>query len=808
VISKISRIFFILILLTGCAAEATPLPPTQQAFDPGNFLYAQVTFEVDAPAPIAAGQSLVINLLDEITGLELNPARYQLNPKENNRYSFQIPVPVGSVLKYRYSREGTSPSPEYTSAGKPVRYRLLQVVGPVVVSDIISGWSDLPFRGQSGRLIGQVLDTHTQAPVPNMMISAGGTQTLSAADGTYLIEGLPAGIHNLVAYSLDGAYQPFQQGAQVAADLTTPTPIRLMPAQLVSVTFTTQAPPDSARGIPIRIIGNILSLGNTFADLTGGVSTLAARAPLMTLTPDGRYTLTLSLPAGLDLRYKYSAGDGFWNAEHISDGSFQVRQLIVPGQDVTITDTITSWQTKDFAPVTFTTTVPANTPATDTISIQFNLSTWTEPIPMWPLGNRQWLFVLYSPIQLAPKIGYRFCRNDQCDAADDESTAGRDLPGKTFIPGPNPQNLQDEVKKWARIPDEGQSTTVVSAEIRPRGSSFYAGVELAPNYRPSWQPYISWGFEHTRQMGANWVILDPTWTTIRATPPLIEPVPGKDPYWQDLIQMVVWAQDKDLSIALFPGLHYEPALTPEQWWSDAQPDAAWWQAWFERYRSFILHHADLASQVNAGLLILGDPTITPASPNSKLPTGAEQQWRSLITEVRSRYRGKIGWALPFSDKSIVPGFIGEVDEIYLLWSLPLTQSATAQVTELATEMGKVLDGKVLQLKEKFNKPLILGISYPSVSGAARGCAMINNQCVPLDSLTDQLRSQLVPDLSEQAMLYNAVMIAINQRPWIGGVISRGFYPPTVLQDATASINGKPAGDVLWYWYPKLLAGGQ
>jgi hypothetical protein len=797
-----TRVFFILILLTGCVAEATPVSPTQQAFDPGNFLYAQVTFEVDLPAALDAGQALVINILDEITGLELNSTRYQLSPseKDNRHYSFQIPVPVGSVLKYRYSREGASPSLEYTSAGKPVRYRLLQVRGPIVVSDIISAWSNLPFGGKAGRLMGQVLDAHTQAPVPNMMISAGGMQTLSAADGTYLIDGLPSGVHNLVAYSLDGAYQPFQQGAQVMADLTTPTPIRLMPAQLVSVTFTTQAPPDSARGIPIRIIGNILSLGNTFADLAGGVSTLAARAPLMTLAADGRYTLTLSLPAGLDLRYKYSAGDGFWNAEHKSDGSFQVRQLIVPNQNVTITDTISSWQTKDFAPVTFTTTIPANTPATDTISIQFNPSTtWTEPIPMWPLGNHQWLFVLYSPLQLAPQIGYRFCRNDQCGAADDESTAGFNPSGKTFIPGPNPQNLQDEVKKWAWIPTETPSTTVVSAEIQPRGSSFYAGVELTPHYRPSWQPYISWGFEHIRQMGANWVVLDPTWSAIRATTPLIEPVPGKDPYWQDLIQMVVWAQDKNLSIALFPRLQYEPTLMPEQWWAETQSDAGWREAWFERYRSFILHHADLAAQVNAGLLILEDPT------NGKLlPAGADQKWRSLIADVRSRYRGKIGWALPFSDSVAVASFIDEVDEIYLLWSLALTQSATAQVPELAAAMGKVLDGKVFQLKEKLNKPLILGINYPSAAGVSRGCATVNNQCVPLDSLTDELQSQLAPNLSEQAALYNAVMVAINQRAWIGGVIARGFYPPTVLQDATASINGKPAGDVLWYWYPEII----
>ena len=59
--------------------------------------------------------------------------------------------------------------------------------------------------------------------------------------------------------------------------------------------------------------------------------------------PDGTYFLMVELPAGLDLRYKYSLGDGFWNSELTNDGQFHVRQLIVPDADLTISDTIESW---------------------------------------------------------------------------------------------------------------------------------------------------------------------------------------------------------------------------------------------------------------------------------------------------------------------------------------------------------------------------------------------------------------------------------------------------------------------------------
>ncbi len=60
------------------------------------------------------------------------------------------------------------------------------------------------------------------------------------------------------------------------------------------------------------------------------------------------------------------------------------------------------------------------------------------------------------------------------------------------------------------------------------------------------------------------------------------------------------------------------------------------------------------------------------------------------------------------------------------------------------------------------------------------------------------------DLSEQVDIYNAALNAINGREWIVGFVSRGYYPPVAVQDLSASIHGKPAADVLWYWFPRML----
>jgi hypothetical protein len=57
------------------------------------------------------------------------------------------------------------------------------------------------------------------------------------------------------------------------------------------------------------------------------MNTVASRAPILKRNDNGTFEITLKLPVGFDLRYKYSLGDGFWNAEHEA-GKFVVRQLI------------------------------------------------------------------------------------------------------------------------------------------------------------------------------------------------------------------------------------------------------------------------------------------------------------------------------------------------------------------------------------------------------------------------------------------------------------------------------------------------
>src|SRR6185295_7650236 len=129
--------------------------------------------------------------------------------------------------------------------------------------------------------------------------------------------------------------------------------VGLKPAQLVNIIFSVSVPAGTQTGVPVRIAGNLLLLGNTFSDLRGGLSTVADRMPTLTPMPDGRYSVSLFLPAGADLEYKYTLGDGFWNSEFTSAGQYLTRRLLVPNQNTIIEDGVQSWQAGPSAPIVF-----------------------------------------------------------------------------------------------------------------------------------------------------------------------------------------------------------------------------------------------------------------------------------------------------------------------------------------------------------------------------------------------------------------------------------------------------------------------
>lgn len=775
---------------------------------------AQVTLNVKLPEPLAGNEILALSVLDEVTGLALNPVDYQMTALDATTYSVLLTIPDQSIIKYRYVRLGPSRVAEDTNLDGTVRYRLVHVNGPLQVADTVNSWADKQASVSSGSITGTVVNADSGTPLPDIMVTAGGVQTQTDSAGRFQLTGLRGGIHNLVGYALDGAYQTFQQGAAVAENQNTPVDIRMKPAQPVNVIFTVSVPQTTQPGVSLRLAGNLLQLGNAFGDVRGGLSTVADRMPVLTPLPDGRYSVSLFLPAGASIEYKYTLGDGFWNSEFTSDGRYLTRQLIVPSQNVTVNDTVQSWQTGPNAPILFEVTVPANTPATDRIYIQFNPFSWTPPIPMWPLGNNRWAYKLYGPLNIVGSLGYRYCRNAQCDSADDAQTAGPDARGHTVSPSLAAQDIIDTVGGWNWNQTSG-SASLVATDIPSRGTGFMAGIEFQSYYEPSLSSYTQPALQNVQALGSNWVVLTPSWTYPRNNPLIFAEQPGRDAFWLDTSTSVSQARALNLNVALFPQARF--ATDANNFWTSAPRDPGWWDNWFNHYRAFAVHYADLGSLSGAQALILGGDWIAAALPSGKLadgtssgvPADAEARWRNVIAEVRQHFRGQVLFALPY-DRGVIEAPVNvlrDADAIYLLWFAKLSDLPNPNKADMAAEAGRLLDNNILPVQMQVGKPVILALSYPSSTYSATGCIPNGSGgCLYWTALNRPSADigTVSLDLQQQFDIYDAVFNAMNTRTWVNGLVSRGYYVPVALLDKSASIHGKPAADLLWYWFPRLL----
>jgi hypothetical protein len=823
-------IFYQLILLftaclTGCnileelsfgpSETATPSPgPTRDNL-------ATIIFYVKIPADTPTDQPILLSVLDEVTGLALNAKRYPMKTEEPGEYSLELSFPVGSIVKYRYSRRGIILAEEHTTDGRSVRYRMVHVTTPGEVHDIISRWNDTTFNQPTGRISGKIINKTTGLPIPNVLVTAGGAQAFTTGDGHFLIEGLPPGTHNLVALTMDGSYPTFQQGALVAEGSNTPVSIQLTQSKIVDITFILKVPEDTPPTVPIRIAGNIWQFGNTFADLAGGISTLSNRMPTITQVDEHMYGIILSLPAGTDLKYKYTLGDGFWNTERTKDGSWVIRQLIIPDDSITVEDDIETWQLEGDAPITFDINVPDNTPDNESVYIQFNPYGWTEPIPMWSLGEERWAYILYSPLDMLDRLGYRYCRAGQCGYADDIRTPGSFTSGKVIKTTGGVQAFADQIENWAWWGLSTKSDIDLSQITveESHGDSFQAGIEFLEAFHPSWISRLPYSMDDVTHLNANFLILTPSWTFTRNNPPILEPVSGQNPMGMDTKAMIQAANEENLITGLRP-----VAIFPTQWdewWSNAPRDFSWWVSWFDRYEEFIHHHAIIAETNNVGSLILGGDWMSPAYPKGTLvdgspsgvPPDADSRYRMIIDEIRQTYHGKVGWVLTFPENVVnPPDFITEVDFLYILWDEALTDSVSPTIGEMRSAAEDMINSDLFTLWQNLQSEdkvpdFILSVAYPSIKGGSTTClADPHQECIHPSSLNYPAPDfpLLELDLGIQERTYYAILAAISKHGWIKGVVSRGYYPPALLQDKSISIHGKPAEEVLKVWFQAFL----
>jgi hypothetical protein len=784
------------------APSVTPLPA------------AEVTLWAVAPPSTSNDATVQVEFFDELAGFATPVSVVRMEGDGAGTWSVGLTPPSGSVLYYRYARNAPGQAVEADARGNAIVSRLALVDGATQIYDVIAAWVDAPEVQPIGRIVGTLTNASSGAALPDILVSIGGRSAFTDGQGAFRIDDLPPGLHTLVALSPSGAYLPVQQGAIIAADSETPAALGMTAAQPIVVTFQATVPSDTPSGVPVRVAGNVLGLGNTFAGLAGGPSGSVGLMPQLVVVDPSHYLGVVQLYAGTDLRYRFTLGDGVWNAERDASGGSLTRQVVLPQTDLTLDDIVSTWHGPTGEAVDFHIVSAPGLPPADQVSLQLKPSSWYEAIPMWPAGPAEWRLSLFSPLQSGASLGYRYCRNQMCGIADDAETPGADPAGRPVTPSGAPQSLNDTVGAWSWWQADLGGAVVVAPEITPR-ADYEVGFEIAPAFSPTWLSSAAPSLNTMAEGGANAVLLTPAWVLRENDPyPQIQFDSQHAPLGDELARQIGRASELGLQAGLHPSLIVAEGSL-DQWWSQAPRNGAWWTVWFERYRAFLMTYAALAERAQADKLVIGGPEVAPSLPGGVLadgspsgaPADAEARWQALLEEVRSIYHGPVAFELDFGRTlQPAPPFLDAVDEVHVYWHVPLGEGRELPPAEMQTAAFAALDGSLLSNPALEGKPIVLSVEYLSVDGGATACAaMADGSCRPpqaFDAGADP-EPDLALDLPEQSDALNAVILAAYAREEIQGFYARRFYPPVSLHDKSASVNGKPAGQMLGYWYSEI-----
>lgn len=781
---------------------------------------AQVVFIVYYPVPLEEGESLELVIIDEVTGVPFNQKRLALVATEQeNQYAAYFSAPVGASIFYRYEKViNGSRLVEYNYAREPVDMRLYVVNGPGKEYDQIAGF-DAKFGEikNPAYITGKVVLEDTGIPLSDILVFCEGFKTVTDANGAFTIYPivLPAyGTHEIFVYAKNGAYLASSQQVDIQMGLSTPVEMPMTPASWKHVTFTVTVPEDTIDGAPIRIAGNLAQLGGTYQDLGGGITGDVHNMPVLVKNEFGRYTASMDLPAGVDIRYKYTLGDGFWNAEHGIDQNFVVHQVIIPASsnDVYIHDTVHSWKSSPTETIWFQATTPENTPEDESIGLQFQLADWMPPLPMFKVEDGRWAFPILSPHNFYGAISYRYCRNGPCTGEYQPGVETLAMPRGSTTQYQAVELITDEITGWITL-EEGMDALVSDQVPVARDENFLAGMTISPYYSLTSQPFMDISVRSMADY-ANLVVFSPAWVAQDpGLPGMFSPDASQTQMVFDTIEGLELANDLDLQAGVFPQVFFEGGA--EAWWQAANThDESWWEQWIEQYQSFLNQYAELARKSESDVLIIGGDWTYYAMPvgdnfsTYHQPGNIEEIWRETIEEAKELFGGVVAIQVPVE---MLPDFplsiLSSVDQLYVQWDMPIDHSGDD--VSLRDQIGTTLDDTVKMFNSSADMPVVIVLAYPSAEGFANGC--IPSRVEP-DSCLDAVpllygpsqQIQAVTDLNIQTEFYLAALEAINERPWIHGVISQGYYPAIEMHDPSASIHGKPAEDLLATWYLDFL----
>jgi hypothetical protein len=375
----------------------------------------------------------------------------------------------------------------------------------------------------------------------------------------------------------------------------------------------------------------------------------------------------------------------------------------------------------------------------------------------------------------------------------------------------NEQVVQkDEVKKWRWMDNQPITAKLLTdtTQFQPRvnGAEFQKGLAVIDYW---WNIFRENGeTEATAQRilndNANYVEYSPTWTIDVTDEKITLNKTASYAYPDDAIHYEVKA-------AKAVGLK---VIFRNQIWMDLSAEqitkprsATFWDSYFQTRHDYLLEIAKFAAADGVDAISIGSDsdTLNAFTAWGSAPSDSIARLVQDIREVRKVYSGKLYYDFTPSglsgdsydiDWQKWQPVLNEVNFIGISDWKGISNKSGATLNELVKDAGNQFDQYFKSFFDKTKKPVVfIGLAFPSAEGGSTGKYSVNSREIDVWKPDDGTPN----DFQEQADVYEAIMRAVAERPWIIGVYSFGFWRHD-QQDKGYNIRGKPAEQVIKKWY--------
>ena len=211
-----------------------------------------------------------------------------------------------------------------------------------------------------------------------------------------------------------------------------------------------------------------------------------------------------------------------------------------------------------------------------------------------------------------------------------------------------------------------------------------------------------------------------------------------------------------------------------------------WQTWEAQYRTFMMHYAHLAEEIDAAMLVVGTELANAVKTRPAF-------WRSLIAEVRTVYGGPLTYAANWWKEYEAVTFWDALDYIGIQAYFELSKEDNPTAAMLH-EGWKPYKETMRQLSEQTGRPVLFTeIGYRNVPFAA---------AQPWRWPSRDDIDNVAPDDSLQARLYQVFFEDFWHEPWFSGAILWKWKPEAGRRRSYLDFTpqNKPAEQVIAHWF--------